>query len=294
MILKIDGHEVTVRPGQSRLDIIRQLGLVTGKLSTEPLAAKIAGEVFTLNYIPFREKDAAPERTSVRRAMAASDGVVKLLRYTDDTGRDVYARTAQYILFLAIHRLWPHARAKMNCTVGSGLFIAVYGCKEFSVRALKAEVKRLVDMDIPLIRQRLSTEEAIKRYVASGQEDKARLLSWRQEPYFDEYIFEDYGDYFYGELAPSTGYLKVWDIQQKDGGFMFIYPDDQDPDQVADYKESPHFFDMFSEGEKWGYLMECQTVADLNELVESGRIRELIRVNEALHEKRYSQVADMV
>ena len=75
---------------------------------------------------------------------------------------------------------------------------------------------------------------------------------------------------------------------------MFIFPDSEDPDQVADYKESPHFFSMFSEGEKWGYLMECQTVADLNDLVESGRIRELIRVNEALHEKRYSQIADMV
>ena len=40
--------------------------------------------------------------------------------------------------------------------------------------------------------------------------------------------------------------------------------------------------------------MDCETVADLNDLTTSGHIRELIRVNEALHEKRYSQVADMV
>ena len=40
--------------------------------------------------------------------------------------------------------------------------------------------------------------------------------------------------------------------------------------------------------------MECETVADLNELVDSGKIRELIRVNEALHEKRFSQIADMI
>ncbi len=294
MKLNIDGYEVTPRPGQSLLDIIREAGLDTGRLSTKPLAAKIAGEVFNLNYIPHRIKDADPERPSIRRAMAASGGNVHLLHYGDRAGREVYARTAQFVMFLAIHRLWPHAHAKMNCTVGDGLYIAVCDAPDFSVRSLKAEMKRLVEMDIPLVRQRLTTREAIARYLASGDEDKAKLLKWRDEPYFDEYIYEDYGDYFYGELAPSTGYLTVWDIQAKDGGFMFIYPDSKDPDLVADYRESPHFFEMFSEGEKWGYLMDCETVADLNELTDSGRIRELIRVNEALHEKNYSRVADMV
>ena len=293
MQLYIDGVSIEAPIGASLLDLIRQLNLDTNDLATRPLAAKIAGEVFTLNYVPVRDKDLY-DRATLRRAMAASGGQVHLLRYGDDAGKEVYARTAQYILFLAIHRLWPHAKAKMNCTVGAGLYIAVTECPEFSVRCLKAEVKKLVEMDIPLVRQRLTTEEAIRRYAANGQDDKARLLRYRSEPYFDEYVYEDYGDYHYGELLPSTGYFQVWDIVPKDGGFMFIFPDSADPNQVADYKESPHFFHMFSEGERWGNLMDCQTVADLNELTESGRIRELIRVNEALHEKRYSQIADMV
>lgn len=294
MKLTFDGNSIETTPGTSLLQLLQQLGLNGTCMADRPLAAKIAGEVFNLNYIPVREKDTAPDRPSMRRAMVASGGEVHLLHYGDAIGKEVYVRTAQYVVFLALHRLWPKARAKMNCTVGSGLFIAVYNCPDFSVRQLKAEMQKLVEMDIPLCRQRLTTEEAIRRYQESGQDDKARLLSWRKEDFFDEYIFEDYGDYFYGELAPSTGYLQVWDIQQKAGGFMFIYPDPKDPNQVADYKESPHFFEMFSEGERWGYLMDCQTVADLNELTDSGKIRELIRVNEALHEKNYSRVADMV
>ena len=125
MKLIIDGIQVTARPDQSLLDIVRELGLIKGRLSTDPLAAKIAGEVFTLNYIPLRQKDAKPERESVRRAMAASDGIVRLLRYDDPTGRDAYTRTAQFILFLALRQLYPGARAKMNCTVGAGLYIKV-------------------------------------------------------------------------------------------------------------------------------------------------------------------------
>jgi uridine kinase len=294
MTLNIDGYIVEPRPDQSLLEILREGGMVTDRLSTNPLAAKIAGEVFNLNYIPVRSKDVDPERPSIRRAMAASNGNIHLLRYGDTIGREVYSRTAQFVVFLAIHRLWPNAKAKMDCKVGEGRYIAIYGAQDFSVRRLKTEMKLLVEMDIPLIRHRLTTKEAIAHFEAAGKQDKARLLNWRKETFFDTYIHEDYFDYFYGELAPSTGYLTVWDIQQKDGGFIFIYPDNKDPDQVAEYKESPHLFNVFTEGEKWGYLMECQNVADLNMLVDSGRIRELIRVNEALHEKRYSQIADMV
>ncbi len=295
MELRIDGIAVDAAPGSSLLELTRRLGMDTAQLSTRPIAAKIAGEVFNLNYIPVRSKDAAdPDRPSIRRAMEASGGQVHLLRYSDPTGKDVYARTAQFVLFLALSRRWPKAKAKMNCTVGAGLFIAVSGAEDFSVEALKSEVWEIVHSNIPLVRCRLTTQEAIRRFQANGQEDKARLLSWRKEPYFDEYVYGDFGDYYYGELAPSTGYMTVWDILEADGGFMFVYPDDQDPDRVADYHEMPHFFSVFSEGENWGKLMECQTIADLNGLVDSGRIRELIRVNEALHEKRFSQVADMI
>ena len=286
MELRIDGKAIEARPGSSLLDMVRQLDMDTQRLSDRPIAAKIAGEVFNLNYIPVRDKDANPDRPSIRRAMAASGGEVHLLRYSDPTGKDVYARTAQFVLFLALHRLYPGARAKMNCTVGAGLYIAVSGAENFSVRALKEEVRRIVSSDIPLIRRRISTAEAVRRFRDMGQEDKARLLSWRREDYFDQYAYEDFMDYYYGELAPTTGYLQVWDILPVAGGFMFIYPDDLEPDLGADYQEMPNFFSVYNEGDHWGELMECETVADLNGLVESGRIRELIRVNEALHEKK--------
>ncbi len=294
MTLILDGRTVEPRRNQSLLEILKEQNMVTGKLSTDPIAAKIAGEVFTLNYIPLRDQELQPDRPSMRRAMAASNGVVQLLRYQDSAGKEAYARTAQFVIFLALRRLWPQARGKMNCTVGSGLFIQVIGAENFSIKRLKAEIAKIVEEDIPLVRRRVSTKEAIAHFAANGQEDKARLLQWREQESFDVYCHEDYMDYFYGEMAPSTGYLRVWEIYPAHGGFTFIYPDDSVPDEISDYRESPNFFNVHAEGERWSQLMECETVADLNELTGSGRIRELIRVNEALHEKRYSQVADMV
>ncbi|MBQ4600267.1 MAG: nucleoside kinase [Oscillospiraceae bacterium] len=294
MKLTIDGREITARAGQSLLDMVKELGMITGKLSADPLAAKIAGEVFTLNYIPVREKDIQPERESIRKAMAASNGVVQLLRYCDPTGKDAYTRTVQFVLFLALQQLWPDAASQMNCTVGAGLYIKVTGAEDFSAEKLKRQVERIVEQDIPLLRCRISTAEAVEYYTRQGQDDKARLLVYRQVPTLDVYRHGDFADYFYGEMAPSTGFLRVWDIIDAPEGFMFIFPDDLEPDRVAAYREMPNFFAVYTEGKQWGELMECETVADLNELVDSGRIRELIRVNEALHEKRFSQVADTV
>lgn len=292
MKLTMDGYPVEAQPGQSLLELTQALNLTGKGLGQRPLAAKIAGEVFTLNYIPVR--DTQGDRPSIRRAMAASDGQVYLLRYGDAAGKECYIRTAQFVVFLALRQLWPQAKGKMNCTLGSSVFFQVEGTDDFSASRLKAQVQALVEQDIPLVRRRVPLEEAICRYAQEGQQDKARLLKWRNETYFDEYAYGDFADYYYGEMMPSTGYLTVWDIVAADGGFVFVYPDDQAPDRCAKVPAMPNFFSVYTEGERWGTLMECETVADLNDLTTTGRIRELIRVNEALHEKRFSQVADLV
>lgn len=293
MQMQLNDICVFAQPGQSLLDLVKQSGLDSDKFSNRPLAAKMAGEIFNLNYVPVRD---ASESTasSLRRAIKASNGVVELIRYTDPSGKDVYARTVQFVLFLAIRQLWPNAVAKMDCTVGNALFVEISNAEDFDAFRLKERIDSLVYQDIPLRRRRVSTQEAKELFLRDGQVDKATLLSWRKAQHFDLYFYEDFSDYYYGELAPSTGYLQVWDILPVEGGFMFLYPDDRDPEQVSGYKEMPKFLSVCTEGERWCELMECQTIADLNGLVESGRIRELIRVNEALHEKRYSQVADLI
>ena len=293
MKLWIDNHCVEAEPGQTLLDLIRELGLDDPRLSRRPLAAKIAGEVFTLNYVPVRQPTDAEPVPSQRRAMAASNGRVRLLRYNDPTGREAYTRTVQFVLFLALWQLYPGVTAKMNFTVGQGVYIEVE-CAEFSAQALKERVAELIRQDIPLLRRRITTQQALEDFRREGQEDKARLLSWRTVPHFDVYSYDGFSDYYYGEMMPSTGYLSVWDIVPVDGGFMFIFPDPLEPDHLANFTQMPNFFRVCAESEHWCTLMECQSVADLNDLVCSGKIRELIRVNEALHEKKFSQIADMI
>ena len=294
MKLTIDGISYIPTYDESLLQIIKELGLDKEKLSERPLAAKIAGEVFNLNYIPVRKTDNGVDRPSIRTAMVASNGIVQLLRFGDPAGKEVYTRTAQFVMFLAISQLWPQAKASMDCTLGPALYIHVENEPDFSAEGLKKQVQKIVEQDIPLIRRRITKEDAVSLFASQDRNDQTRLLQWREAQYFDIYSHGDFADYYYGELAPSTGYLQVWDILPMDGGFLFVFPDEQDANKVGQYLDMPNFFSVFAEGERWGQLMQCKTVADLNEMILSGKIRELIRVNEALHEKRYSEIADMI
>ena len=294
MQLMIDGTAVQAQAGESLREIIIQNHMDTDELQTRPLAAKIAGEVFTLNYIPVRASDSTPESASVRRAMAASKGEIHLLRYSDGSGKKVYTRTACFLVFLAIRKRWPGGTAKISCTMGNSVYISVKNCQGFSVETLKDQMQQDIREDFPLIRRRVPLQEAIRQYENNNQRDKAELLQWYDSENFDEYYYKDFSDYFFGEMLPSSGYLTVWNIIPTEGGFILLYPDDLEPNRPTVFKDSPNFFSVFSEGEHWGTLMECETAADLNRKTVSGSIRELIRVNEALHEKRFSQIADMV
>ena len=144
MKLIIDNIEYTAKAGESLYDIVKNLGLIKGKLSSDPIAAKIAGRVFTLNYVPLREKDLLPDRNSIRKAVSASGGVVRLIRYTDHAGRDAYMRTAQFVIFLAVKLLWPEAEAKMGCTVGAGVYFKIKNAPDFSLEKLAVRGKELV------------------------------------------------------------------------------------------------------------------------------------------------------
>lgn len=298
MQLIIDGIATEIVAGERLLDIVQRLGLDTADLKTRPIAANIAGETFTLNYIPLREESTpGVQQGTLRRAVRAANGVVSLLRYDSARGNRVYERTMLFVFLLAMRKLYPKTRVRINYAIGAGLFARVGDGMRLSqqeVDRIKKAMRDIVDADLTLERKRIDIDDAIDFFSADGQEDKVRLLKYRQFSFFDVYRQEDYLDYFYGEMAPSTGYASVFDLQAQRGGLLLLRPSAENPNKPAKHVSMPRFAGVFSESEEWGRLMHCTVVADLNDMVLSGEIRTLIRVNEALHEKRFAQLADEI
>ena len=296
MILQIEGISTEVYEGESLQDIVKRLNLDSDSLKTRPLAAQLAGETFTLGYVPVK-KAAEEETRSIRRAIRAAKGNISLLRYEDARGKSVYERTMLFVFLLGMRNLFPDAHVHIDYAVAEGIYATVTKEPAFSkedTELLLKECKRIVKADYPLKRVRLDVDEAIEKFAADGQTDKVRLLEWRMFPYFDVYKYGKYMDYFYGEMACSTGYVSVFNLHHTKNGVVILRPDPEDFDRPARFKEMPILTNGFKKSADWGKLMECSVAADLNDLVRNGEIRQLIRVNEALHERELSGIADRI
>ena len=228
------------------------------------------------------------------------DAEFTLLSYRDEEGRRVYERTLQFVLIMCVRKLFPHARVVVRYSLSHGLYITIDKEPEFSeadMAELEAEMRKAIEADMPFERKRMSIQEALKYYEADGQLDKAELLKWRRFSYFDVYrcpLYSDYIDYFYGEMAPSTGFVTVFGLKYLPGGLVMLLPDKNAPERPIAYVDSPKMRDVFARSDKWGRLMTCSTANELNTRVKNGTVRELIRVNEALHEKMYAYTADKI
>ncbi len=279
MKITIDGIATELRHGDTLLDAVKKLELDSISLRRRPLAAQIGGEVFSLRYTPFR------------------DAEVHLLRYGEEMGRRVYERTLQFILIAAVRRLFPAARVQVRYSLGPGLYITIEKEPELTeqdVLRLESEMRLIIRAAEPLVRCRLSIDEATESFEKDGQNDKANLLKWRKFSYFDVYRLWDYQDYFYGEMAPSTDYADVFRLKFVDGALIMLMPRKDEPDVPSDYVDMAKLASVFRQSDAWGKLMRCDTVNELNTRVENGSIREIVRISEALHEKSYAAIADSI
>ena len=282
MNILIDNKSIPMHDGYTLLDYINALGLDSRNIADRPIAAMLGGEVFNLCYIPKREC------------------AFTLIRYSDEEGRRVYERTLQFILIAAVRKLFPDAKVLVQYSMGQGVYLTINKQNTLSyddVELLRQEMVHIISSAFPLRRLRRSIEEAISRFSEDGQYDKVKLLGWRKFSYFDFYDcpdYSDYADYFYGEMAPDTGYVRVFALSRLGDSLLMLLPDRNNPEIASTYVDSPKLLAIFRESEQWGRFMHCSTASELNTRVENGSIRELVRVNEALHEKNFSRIADAI
>ena len=218
----------------------------------------------------------------------------RVLTYRDPEGRRIYERSLQFILLTAARRLYPGQRVRIRHAFQKAFYIYLPGLEVTAAVAdrVKAEMRAIVDANLPIRRFTLSLEEAKVHFALSGQSDRLRLLKYRRVPHLTMYCIDGLEDYFYGEMAVNTGAIQVFELLAHGDGLILQMPDIDDPARVPPFQDSPTLLRTYAEAARWHAILNCEDVADLNALIDSHRLREFIRVNEALHERRIQQIAD--
>jgi uridine kinase len=226
------------------------------------------------------------------------DSDVCPVNMSDADGARIYRRSLTFLLEVAFMELFPEFSLTIDHSVSSGAYYCHVPEEEpFSpehLDELEAQMRALVDADEPMVRSKVSLEEAKAFFRERGQEDKLRLLNYRQGDDLVLYTLRDQRDYHHGYMLPSTGYLKWFDLKLIGSGFVLRFPRKHAPDKLSPMPSYPTLLATFRQYGEWLETLGIQSVGALDDAISEGRINEVILVSEALHAQQISRIASQI
>lgn len=226
------------------------------------------------------------------------DSDVEFLDLTDKDGMKIYVRSLSFLFTKACFDLFPDCKVHILHSLGDSLYCEVL-CKddyltEEDVEAIEERMRYLVKKDIPIIKEKMPIEEAMRVFKKRKMDDKVRALKYRKTETLNIYDIAGTKDYFYGYMVPSTGYLKLFKLRFYLPGVILQFPSRSNPNKVAPFVDQPKLSRIFREAGRWAQILGIADVGALNDYIIEGKSGEIIRIAEALHEKKVAQIADKI
>ncbi|KYO64127.1 Uridine kinase [Thermovenabulum gondwanense] len=229
--------------------------------------------------------------------MVKEDTRVRFIDMTEDTGMKIYVRSLTLLFIKACHDVLSDCRVHIEHSLGDALYTEVYWKSPIGqdeVEMIEKRMKEMVEKNLPIRRLSVPIEEALLYFKKQGCEDKVRVLKYLKKDHIHLYELDGFKDFFYGYMVPYTGFLKWFKLKFYLPGIVLQFPSIEKPVEVAPFKEQPKLSRIFREAEKWAHILEIADAGALNDYISKGMAGEIIRIAEALHEKKIAQIADMI
>lgn len=220
---------------------------------------------------------------------------VEFLTRQSPSGHRVYVRSLCMMLYKSVVDLFPGVRLIIEHSISRGYYCRLTGditVNEDVVTRLKARMTELVKRDIKFERKERLTSDVIKIFEKQGLDDKVKLLRSIHELYTVYYRLDNVCDSYYGNLAPSTGMLNIFDLQLYKEGFLLLGADSSNPSMAASPIVQEKMYHAFTDYLAFNRVIGVDNVGELNEAVASKESAMLINVAEALHDKKIGRISD--
>lgn len=225
---------------------------------------------------------------------------ITFLDITDKDGYKIYQRSLSFLLVKAIQDVMgngSYVDAIIHYSINTGFYCEIKsGIKlgEEDVNRIRCKMKELVELDIPFEKSPVKIEVAKEIFERQNMLDKLELFKYRRSSNVNLYRLEHYYDYFYGQMVPSAACLKDFELHLYDEGLILQFVTRSEPTTVATFHPDKKLFNTLKINARWGEIMEVENVGDLNKVIASSKMNELILVTEALMEKRIADIADKI
>lgn len=264
--------------GISLIEIYKDLKIV---LKYPVMAARVNYKVEDLNFMIYKPKD------------------IEFIDLSTPSGMRVYVRTLGMVLAKAISELYPQAILRIEHPISKGYYCHLDNLGQPINHEIISQIKGRVNLIISqgklIICEEKQTKEVKELFVnQANQKDKTALFETLGEPYFRFFRIDDFIDYYTGVLLPSTDYLGLFDLIEYYDGLLLRVPSRANPVEIEDVVMFPKMFDIFKEYVGWNKIMNLNNVGDFNIACQNNQSFNLIKVSEALHEKKVASIADMI
>lgn len=270
------GEYIPFKGGDTLMDIYRG---IADRIDGTPICAQVNNRTEDLQFPLFSPKQ------------------VLFLTKESPSGHRVYVRSLCMMLYRAVTALYPSTRLVIEHSVSRGYYCRLTG--EVTVDAevvdrLKEYMHDLVRRDLKFERKERLTTDVISIFEKQGLDDKVKLLRTLHELYTVYYRLDGICDSYYGNLAPSTGMLKVFDLVLYKEGFLLMGMDSDNPDRPASPVVQEKLYGAFTDYLAFNRVIGVDDAGDLNETVASKETAMLINVAEALHDKKIGRISDEI
>jgi len=225
----------------------------------------------------------------------SQDAVVELLDYSFYDSTRIYATSMRYLVAMATYRTYPEIEIKFSNSISMG----IYGrgvdndINQTMLNNIREEMDRIIEADYQIVRKQFSIDYAKDYYKRLGYDDKVAALEYRKEK-VNIYSCDDYKNYMYGYMVPSTGYLKDYELHYLNPGFLIQYPRREEKGEIPEFVDSPKFFDVLSRAEDWSKKLGVDMIYKMNHRIENGDAKEIIDICENGHKEQLEKLAEKI
>lgn len=257
----------------------------------------IAKEIFKDDYKRYLAVKVNNRIQDLTSDKYVENDIIEFLSLQDTDGHRIYVRTLTFIFIKACRDLFDSYNVLIEHSLNKGLYTEFSNIDDVNqevIKRIKNRMNEIISMEKPINQKQLAIGEALEIFRRQGMQDKIELLEHLDSEYIRVYEIDGYYDNFYGYVAPNTNVIHKFDLKLFYPGIIINYPTKENNFELPEYIEQRKLSKVFKEAESWGKIMDVGYVGALNNKIDDNTIYDLIRVNEALHEKKIAYMADEI
>ena len=212
-------------------------------------------------------------------------------------GARIYRNTLCFLLNIAFRKEFPDKHLIIGHSIGSGYYYYIREEEKIApekLKKLEMRMRELVGADLPIVRESLSYNDALGLFKEAEFDDTRLLIEFRNTGKIPICACGGFSDLYHHPLALSTGRIRAFAVLPYEEGFILRYPGPNNFDRLKDFKDNKVLFSVYKEYTVWGKVLNVNSVGKLNQIIESKKILDFIRVSEALHDKKIAEIADKI